>query len=73
VWPTQLRHYALAAFSVGASVATLLLFEHFGFRQPTGMLLLLAVAVNAWYSERGPALLSLILALLCMAYLEDCR
>jgi len=32
------------------------------------MLLLLPVALSSWYGERGPALLSLVLALLCMDY-----
>ena len=45
-----------------------LLFEHFHFRQAAGQLLLLAVAIDAWYGERGPALLSLILAILGMDY-----
>jgi len=33
------------------------------------MLMLIAVAMNYWYGERGPALLSLTLAFPCMCYL----
>src|SRR6185369_14456741 len=64
----QLRRYAFAALSVAASVGVLLLFEHFGFRLPTGQLMLLPVAINSWYGKRGPAILSVILSLLCMNY-----
>jgi len=64
----QLKRYALAVLSVAVSVGALLLFEHLGFRLPTGQLMLLPVAINSWYGKRGPALLSLMLSLLCMDY-----
>ena len=64
----HLQRYGLAVLSVGVAVGASLLFEHFHFRQAAGQLLLLAVAIDAWYGERGPALLSLILAILGMDY-----
>jgi PAS domain S-box-containing protein len=64
----QLPGYGLAVLSIGVAVGTLLLFEQLGWRSPSGMLLVTVVAINAWYGERGPALLALILAFLCTAY-----
>jgi len=64
----QLPGYGLAVLSVVVAVGALLLLEHFGFRPPTGQLMLFAVAIIAWYGERGPSLFSLILAVLSMAY-----
>jgi PAS domain S-box-containing protein len=64
----QLRSYALAALSVGFSTGVLLIFERYGYRPATGMLMCVAVAISAWCLERGPAVLSLILALLSMEY-----
>ena len=64
----QLQGYGLAALSIGVAVGGLLLFDQFGWRSPSGMLLVTVVAMNAWYGERGPALLALILAFLCTAY-----
>ena len=64
----QLQGYGLAVLSIGIAVGILLLFEDFGWRPPTGMLMLTAIAINAWYGDRGPALLSLILGFLFMAY-----
>ena len=63
-----LQRYGLAVLSVGVAVSASLLVEHFHLRPAAGQFLLLAVAINAWYGERGPALLSLILAILCMQY-----
>jgi PAS domain S-box-containing protein len=68
LWLAQLQSYGLAVLSVTVAVGALLLFEHFGFRPPSGMLLLIAVAINSWYGERGSALLSLMVAFLCMDY-----
>ena len=64
----KLRGYALAVLWVAAAVGALVLFERFGLRPPTSMLMLFPVVINAWYGERGPALLSLILALMGMNY-----
>jgi PAS domain S-box-containing protein len=64
----QLPGYGLAVLSIGVAVGTLLLFEQLGWRSPSGMLLVTVVAINAWYGERGPAFLALILAFLCTAY-----
>ena len=64
----QLPRYGLAVLSVAVAVSALLLLEHFGFRPPTGQLMLFSVAIISWYGERGPSLFSLILAVLSMAY-----
>jgi K+-sensing histidine kinase KdpD len=64
----QLLRYGLAVFSIGVAVGTLLLFEHLGWRPPTGMLMLTVIALNSWYGERGPALLALLLGFFRMAY-----
>ena len=44
----QLQGYGLAVLSIGVAVGTLRLFEDFGWRSPTGMLLVTVVAINAW-------------------------
>lgn len=67
-WLMHLQRYGLALLSVGGATGALLVLEHFGFRPPTGMGMLLSVAISSWYGKRGPALLSLILALPCMLY-----
>ena len=64
----QLQRYGLAVLSIGVPVGTLLLLERLDLRPPSGMLMLTVIALNAWYGERGPALLSLILGILCMTY-----
>lgn len=64
----QLVRYGLAVLSVAVAVGVLLFFEHLGLRPPTGMLMLFPIVINAWYGERGPALLCLILALAGMNY-----
>jgi PAS domain S-box-containing protein len=64
----QAQRYALPVLCVGTAVGTLLVFEHFGLRPPTGMLMAISVAISTWYAERGPALFSLVLAALCMDY-----
>jgi len=64
----QAQRYGFAVVSVAIAVGASLLLDRFGFRSPHVVLLLLAVALNAWYVDRGPALLSLVLALLSMAY-----
>ena len=64
----QLQRYGVAVLSIGVATGTLLLFEHVGWRPPTGMLMLTPIALNSWYGERGPALLALILGVFCMAY-----
>jgi signal transduction histidine kinase len=48
---SQLLRYGLAVLSIGAVVGTLLLFEHVGWRPPTGMLMLTAIALNSWYID----------------------
>ena len=64
----KLRGYAFAVLSVAASIAVLLVFGHLGFRLPTDIFILLPVTIIFWYGERGPALVSLVVALLGMNY-----
>jgi PAS domain S-box-containing protein len=64
----KLRGYAFAVLSVAASIAALLLFEHLGLRLPTAVFMLLPIAIHSWYGERGPALVSFVVALLGMDY-----
>lgn len=64
----QLQRYGLAVLLVAAGIGAIELLEKFGFRPATGMLMMTVVALNSWYQRRGPALLSLILALLAMNY-----
>ena len=64
----QLQGYWFAVLAIGVATGTLLLFDRSGWRSPSGMVLLTAVAINAWYGKRGPALLALILAVLCIAF-----
>jgi PAS domain S-box-containing protein len=64
----QLQGYGLAVLSIGVAVGTLLLFEQFGWRPPSGMLLLTVVGMNTWYGERGPGWFSIILGSLCEDY-----
>ena len=65
--PQPLR-YGLAVLSIAVPVGTLLLLESYGWRPPSGMLVLTAIALNTWYGERGTALVSLILGILGMSY-----
>ena len=64
----HLQGYALPVLSISVAVGTLLLFDQVAWRSPSSMVLMTVVAINAWYGRRGPAVLSLILALLCMPY-----
>src|SRR5271157_2092656 len=58
----RLQHYGLAILSVGGALAISLLLQHFHFRVPSALLLLLAVAISSWYGGRGPAALAVILS-----------
>ena len=57
-----LQRYGLAFLSVGAALGTSLLLQHFGFRVPSALLLLVAVAISSWYAGAGPAMLAAILS-----------
>jgi PAS domain S-box-containing protein len=58
----HLQRYGFAVLSVGAALGTSLLLQHFGFRVPSALLLLFAVAISSWYVGAGPAVLAAILA-----------
>jgi PAS domain S-box-containing protein len=57
-----LQRYGLAVVSIGFALGASLLFQHFGFRVPSALLLLFAMAVSSWYGGPGPALLAFILS-----------
>src|SRR5271157_789912 len=61
---TQLQRYGLAVLSVGIALGVALLLEHFHFRVPSALLLLLAVALSSWRGGRGPAVLAAILSII---------
>jgi len=63
-----LQRYGLAVVSVGVALAAALLLQHFHFRDASGLLLLFAVAVTAWYGGPGPAVLAAIVSLMSVAY-----
>src|SRR5271157_5376356 len=56
------QRYGLAILSVGVALGASLLLQHFGFRVPSALLLLFAVAISSWYAGAGPAVLAAILA-----------
>ncbi len=58
----SLPRYGLAVLSVGIALGVALLLEHFHFRAPAALLLLLAVAIPSWYGGRGPGLTATFLS-----------
>ena len=57
-----LQRYGLAIVSIGVALGISLLLQHFGFRVPSALLLLFAVAISSWYGGLGPAILAGILS-----------
>jgi PAS domain S-box-containing protein len=57
-----LQRYGLAVVSIGVALGASLLLQHFGFRVPSALLLLFAVAISSWYGGPGPAVLTVILS-----------
>src|SRR5271157_3467869 len=57
-----LQRYGLAVVSIGVALGISLLLQHFGFRVPSALLLLLAIAISSWYAGAGPAVLAAILS-----------
>ncbi len=57
-----LQRYALAVVSIGVALGISLLLQHFGFRVPSTLLLLFAVAISSWYGGLGPAVLAVVLS-----------
>ena len=64
----HLQRYGLAVVSVGVALAAALLLQHFNFRDASGLLLLLAVAITAWYGGPGPSVLAVVLSTVCFDY-----
>jgi len=60
---SNVQGYGLAVVSVGLALGTSLLLQHLGFRVPSELLLLLAVAVSSWYGGPGPAVLALVISM----------
>src|SRR5271166_3535935 len=57
-----LQRYGLAVVSIGVALGISLFLQHFGFRVPSALLLLFAVAISSWYAGAGPAVLAAILS-----------
>ena len=57
-----LSRYGLAVLSVGIALGVALLLEHFHFRVPSALLLMLAIAIASWYGGQGPGVLAAILS-----------
>ncbi|MGO9433119.1 MAG: PAS domain S-box protein [Terracidiphilus sp.] len=57
-----LPRYGLAALTLGIALGVALLLEHFHFRVPAALLLLLPVAIASWYGGRGPGVMAAILS-----------
>ena len=58
----NLQRYGLAVVSLALALGLSLLLQHFGFRVPSAMLLLFAVAISSWFGGPGPALLAFVLS-----------
>src|SRR5271165_1826207 len=59
-----LQRYGLAVVSIGVALGISLLLQHFGFRVPSALLLLFAVAISSWYGGPGPAVLAALLSII---------
>src|SRR5271166_280852 len=59
-----LQRYGLAVVSNGVALGISLLLQHFGFRVPSALLLLFAVAISSWYGGPGPAVLAALLSII---------
>src|SRR5271166_4621036 len=59
-----LQRYGLAVVSIGVALGISLLLQHFGFRVPSALLLLFAVAISSWYAGAGPAVLAALLSII---------
>src|SRR5208283_523737 len=60
----HLKRYGLAVVSIGVALGISLLLQHFGFRVPSALLLLFAVAISSWYGGPGPAVLAALLSII---------
>src|SRR5271154_4976938 len=65
--PWVLR-YGLAIVSVAVALVPGLLLQHYKFRDVEFPLLLVAVAVTAWYAGMGPAALAIVLSSACFDF-----
>ena len=63
-----LQRYGLAVLTVAVALVAALLLQHFHFQDAAVPLLLLAVALTAWYGGPGPAVLAAVLSLMSVAY-----
>src|SRR5208283_868348 len=57
-----LQRYGLAVVSIAVALGISLLLQHFGFRVPSALLLLFAVAISSWYAGAGSGVLAAILS-----------
>jgi PAS domain S-box-containing protein len=58
----SLPRYGLAVLCVGIALGVAILLEHFHFRSPATLLLMLSVAIASWYGGRGPGVMAGILS-----------
>jgi light-regulated signal transduction histidine kinase (bacteriophytochrome) len=65
---STIQRYGLAVLSVAAAVLPALVLQHYKFHDVGLPLLLLAVAVTAWYAGTGPSVLAIALSFLCFDY-----
>ena len=64
----RLQSYSFAFFSVAVALGAALLLDHFGLRDATVPLFLLASAISSWYGGRGPGALAVVLCSLAFDY-----
>jgi PAS domain S-box-containing protein len=60
--------YAFAAISFTAALSLALIAQRYNFRNVEVPLFLFAVAVSAWFAGSGPAILALVLSIICFDY-----
>ena len=65
---SNVKRYGFAVVSVFLAVLPGLLLQHYKFHDAELALLLFAVALTAWQAGSGPAVLSIVLAILCFDY-----
>jgi light-regulated signal transduction histidine kinase (bacteriophytochrome) len=65
---SNVKRYGFAVVSVFLAVLPALVLQHYKFHDVGLSLLLFAVALTAWVAGSGPAVLSIVLAILCFDY-----
>ena len=60
--------YGLAVVSVALALLATLVLQHYRFRGVVLSLFLFAIALTVWYADVGPAILAIVLSILCFIY-----